>query len=335
MTFVTKNTDIKVILNMTAGIYGDISGKLPELSHFAIWKLCIGKDKSQWKITEKVKQILLQATKQPSQEVLLAAWREYAPEHMSDLERRMNESGVAFTDDTLMEIAVMDAILKNPAVPDFKSAYLYWGRKYPNVGFGTKYSEWLASEDPQPYRSFGNGSAMRVGPIGLVAGTSVKNLYRLVLASCMPTHGHPEAIRGALAVATMIWEAESARPGKRIPKEYFVEIIERDYFYDLQRTCDEIRKDYRFYSTSKESVSEAIVAFLESTDVQSAIDNAISLGGDADTMAMMAGNIAQSYYREVPEYMIKKVHESLPEEMLKILTQFEEKYLKQKLEIVH
>ncbi len=331
MTFVTKNTDIKVILDMTAGIYGDITGKLAELSHFAIWKLCIGKDKSQWKITEKIKQILLQATKQPSQEVLLTAWREHAPEHMHDLERRMNESGVAFTDDTLMEIAVMDALLKNPANPDFKSTYLYWGRKYPTVGFGTKYSEWLVSSDPQPYRSFGNGSAMRVGPIGLVAGGSVKNLERLVIASCMPTHGHPEAIRGALAVARMIWESEF----RVVSKKDLLGIIEREYFYDLERTCDEIRKDYRFHSTCKDSVSEAIVAFLESTDVQSAIHNAISLGGDSDTMAMMAGNIAQSYYRKIPEYMVRKVQESLPGEMLETLNQFEEKYFKQKFVVVH
>jgi ADP-ribosylglycohydrolase len=319
---------------MTVGIYGDITGKLPELSHFAIWKLCPKGNKEAWRISEETKQRLLQATKQPSQEVLLTAWREHAPEHMHDLERRMNESGLAFTDDTLMEIATMDALLKNPASPDFKSAYLYWGRKYPNVGFGTKYSEWLASSDPQPYRSFGNGSAMRVGPIGLIAGGSVKNLERLVVASCAPTHNHPEAVRGALAVARMIWEAESAPIGT-ISKEDLSQIIEKEYFYDLRRTCAEIRKDYRFYSTSKESVSEAIVAFLESTDVQSAIDNAISLGGDADTMAMMAGNIAQSYYRKVPTYMLEKVQGSLPGEMLEILFQFEEKYFKQKFAIVH
>jgi ADP-ribosylglycohydrolase len=302
---------------MLAGIYGDITGKLSEISHFAIWKLCPGKFTADWKIDVVAKQALLAATKQPSQEVLLAAWKEYAPEQIHDLERRMNESGYAFTDDTAMEIAVMDALLKDRKNPDFKSAFLFWGRQYSKVGFGTKYSEWLATENPQPYRSFGNGGAMRVGPLGYEFSK------KLVLASCAPTHNHPEAERGALAIADSI---SLAQVGSMITKEDIRKMVEGTYYYDLNRTCEEIRKDYRFYSNAKDSVSEAIIAFLESTDVQSAIDNAISLGGDSDTQAMMAGNIAQAHYQKVPRYMVKKVQECLPEPMWEILSAFEKEF---------
>lgn len=317
---------------MLAGIYGDISGKFSEISNYQVWKLCPGTDPRLWLITEKQKEALLLAGRQLKKEIILAAWKEYAPEHMSGVEERMNASNRAFTDDTVMQIAVMDALLRNSASPDFKSAYLFWGQKYPEVGFGDLYQKWLASDDPQPYRSPGNGSAMRVGPIAYAVGKSPQRLRRLVIDSCAPTHNHPEAIRGALAVAEAIWLAN----GFLLPKNGRKEIgplIEQSYYYDLDRTCEDIRKTYRFYSTSKDSVSEAIVAFLESTDIQSAIDNAISFGGDADTQALIAGNIAQALYREIPGYMVREVHKALPEQMWKIVNEFDQRFVKHK--IVH
>lgn len=310
---------------MIGGIYGDITGKPGEITHFTVWKLCPGKDRSKWQIGEVAKQALLAATKQPSEKVLLEAWQTHAPEYLPEFERRMNESGHAFTDDTVMTIATMDALLKNTEDPNFMASYLDWGRKYLKVGFGGKFSEWLQSPNPQPYGSHGNGAAMRIGPIGYLKYRREEDWRKMIVASCAPSHNHPEAIRGAMAVADCI-RRSSWYSDEQLDKKELRKMIENKYFYDLGRDYFDIKKDYRFYVEAQKSVPEAIIAFLASNSVQSSIDYAIALGGDSDTQAMMAGSMAQAYDKEVPKYMIEKVESSLPVEMLNIIRSFESKF---------
>lgn len=200
-----------------------------------------------------------------------------------------------YTDDSIMTIAVAKSLMESrDNQSSFKKTLIKnmreYGRKYPHAGYGGMFAQWLASDNPVPYNSFGNGSAMRVSPCGLIAVT-LQEALDLARASAEVTHNHPEGIKGAQATAAAIFLAKTGKSKDEI-KEY----IEGN-FYKLSATIDEIRPEYHFNETCQNTVPQAILAFLESDDYEDAIRNAVSLGGDSDTLAAITGSIAWAFYR--------------------------------------
>lgn len=201
-----------------------------------------------------------------------------------------------FTDDTVLTIATADAILNQvPSAEGYREYYKRYSRRYPQAGFGQRFWKWAASDEEQPYYSWGNGSAMRVSPIGL-AYNSLGEVLEQAKRSAAVTHNHPEGIKGAKAIATVIFLARMGNSKADIQA-----YISDTFGYDLNRSIDEIRPIYAFDVSCQGSVPEAILSFLESTDFEDAIRNAISIGGDSDTIASMAGAMAEAFYGEVPE----------------------------------
>jgi ADP-ribosylglycohydrolase len=201
-----------------------------------------------------------------------------------------------FTDDTVMTIAVADALLNGGTPDNFIDSMKKFGRLYPNAGYGGHFRGWLFSDDRKPYNSYGNGSAMRVSPCAWFAGT-LDEAEALADMSAAVTHNHPEGIKGARATAAAIYLARVAK-NKSIDetKSEIKSYIESKYGYNLSRTLDEIRPAYRFDVSCQGTVPEAIIAFLESTGFEDAVRNAISLGGDSDTLAAITGGIAEAAY---------------------------------------
>ena len=208
--------------------------------------------------------------------------------------------GCEFTDDTVMTVAVARALLKahgaarrGEAAP-FKEILVRemqeLGRRFPRAGYGGRFAGWLESADPCPYNSYGNGSAMRVSPCGLIA-VELDEALALAKASAEVTHNHPEGIRGAQAVAACIFLAKTG-----CTKEEIRAYVEDEFYKPLPLVSD-VRPSYTFDVTCQGSVPQAIACFLESTSYEDAVRNAVSLGGDADTQAAIAGSIAWSYYR--------------------------------------
>ena len=195
-----------------------------------------------------------------------------------------------YTDDTVMTIAVSEALMNGGTSDDFIDAFKKYGRFYPNAGYGGIFSKWIHSENRKPYNSWGNGSAMRVSPCAWFA-SSLKEAEELAERSAAVTHNHPKGIKGAKAVSAAIYLARTGKSKQEIKK-----YIETKYRYNLSRTLDEIRPSYTFDVSCQGSVPEAIIAFLESSDFEDAIRNAISLGGDSDTIAAITGSIAEAYY---------------------------------------
>ena len=222
-----------------------------------------------------------------------------------------------FTDDTVLTIAVADAILKQA---DFAVSIKSFAQRYHHLPYGGSFRRWMWSWESRPYNSFGNGSAMRVSPVGF-AGDSIEEVLLIAKQSAEVSHNHPEGIKGAQATALSIYIARQGEGKETIRRE-----IEDRFGYDLRRTVDDIRPGYAFDITCQGSVPESIIAFLDSVSYEDAIRNAISLGGDADTMACIAGGIAQAYYGKVAPNIVRKVREKLPEEFIKILDEFQVKY---------
>lgn len=225
-----------------------------------------------------------------------------------------------FTDDSVMTVAVANAIIrslqeKKPLKPLLIEEMQRMGRRYPDRGYGGMFFSWLHDDNPRPYHSYGNGSAMRVSPCGLIAVT-LDEAISLARASAEVTHNHPEGIRGAEATVAAVFLARSG-----FDKEEIAGYI-CDHYYNLTRTLDQIRPAYGFDVTCQGSVPEAITAFLESTSYEDAIRNAVSLGGDADTQAAIAGGIAWSYfrYRDTTE-INKKPGRHWPESCDRIVSQ--------------
>ncbi|MBO5810643.1 MAG: ADP-ribosylglycohydrolase family protein [Bacteroidales bacterium] len=223
-----------------------------------------------------------------------------------------------FTDDSVMTIAVADWVTNKRQTDRHLALYLReWGRKYPNRGYGGMFLRWLLSKElSSPYNSFGNGSAMRVSPCGFYA-QSLDEALLLAKQSAEVTHNHPEGIKGAQSVAAAIYLAKTGST-KAIIKEY----IENNFGYDLSRTCDEIRRVYKFNETCQETCPEAIIAFLESHDYESAIRLGISLGGDSDTIGAITGGIAAAYYG-IPDSIMEDVKRFIPFEFIDIVEKFE------------
>ena len=220
-----------------------------------------------------------------------------------------------FTDDTVLTVAVAKAILGNG---DYRRWVWETGRRYPNAGYGGSFIRWLSSEDPQPYNSWGNGSAMRVSPVGFAFG-DLETVLAEAERSADISHDHPEGIKGAQAAAAAVFFARTGESKKTIQKEI------RDRFgYDVDRTLDKIRPTYGFDISCQGTVPEAIICFLESESYEDAVRNAVSLGGDADTLACITGAVAEAYYGEVPPSIAEQVKARLPRDLWSIVAAFYE-----------
>lgn len=222
-----------------------------------------------------------------------------------------------FTDDTVLTIAVADCILNGK---DYATTFKQYARKYPYAGFGGMFFKWAKSDSLEPYNSFGNGSAMRVSPVGFAFDTTEEVLAE-AKRSAEVTHNHPEGIKGAQAIAVAIFLAR-----KKESKSKIREFIEKNFGYNLHQTLEEIRPHYYFDETCQGSVPQAIIAFLESDSFEDAVRKAVSLGGDSDTLGCMTGGIAQAYYKTIPDYIIKEARNRLDSELLKVVEQFNIKY---------
>ena len=229
---------------------------------------------------------------------------------------------VGFTDDTVMTIAVAEALMDSAGKDDVEvkkaliNSMQKWGRKYPNAGYGQRFFRWLGKENPEPYNSWGNGSAMRVSSVGwLCATTTETRKYARLTAEV--THNHPEGIKGAEAIATAIIMARNCES-----KEDIRDCMIYEFGYDLSRTCDEIRPDYHHVESCQETVPEAITAFLEGENFEDVIRTAVSLGGDCDTLTCIAGSLAEAYYG-VPDELKEECCKRLPIDMLDVLFKFD------------
>ena len=227
-----------------------------------------------------------------------------------------------YTDDSAMTIAVAEALMDTAGESreERRKAVVFcmqkWGRRCPNAGYGGRFSRWLRERHPKPYNSWGNGSAMRVSPAGWLFETLEETREAAADTACV-THDHPEGIKGAEAAASVIWMARNGWT-----KEQIREYTEKE-FYPLNRTCDEIRPEYRFDVSCQGTVPQAITAFLEGKDFEDVIRTAVSLGGDCDTLTSIAGGMAEAMYG-MPEEMKEACRERLEPNMLKVLDRFEE-----------
>ncbi len=242
-----------------------------------------------------------------------------------------------FTDDTVMTVATADALMNGGKADNFIDAYKKWGKLYPSAGYGSRFGYWIHSDDRKPYNSWGNGSAMRVSPCawlmdrGFYARTGFwpMNGRNTAKLSAAVTHNHPEGIKGALAVtdAIFMWRLYNLGYGNDMDKTIIKEItideykaemkkhLEIEHGYDLSKTLDEIRPSYQFNETCQDTVPQAVIAFLESTDFEDAIRNAISLGGDSDTLTAITGSIAEAAYG-IPDEIIEKALSFLDKPLL-------------------
>jgi ADP-ribosylglycohydrolase len=222
-----------------------------------------------------------------------------------------------FTDDTVLTVAVADAILSGrPYVESIRRI----GRRYPGAGYGGSFIRWLHSEDPRPYNSWGNGSAMRVSPVGFAFPSEAEVLRQARITAEM-THNHPEGIKGAEATALAVFLARTGHG-----KEHIRNRIKGRFGYDLDRTVGDIRPSYAFDISCQGTVPEAVICFLDSKSYEDAVRNAVSLGGDSDTLACITGGIAEAFYGGVPEEIQGKIEACLPPDLWDITDAFCRKY---------
>ncbi|AGA28775.1 ADP-ribosylglycohydrolase family protein [Singulisphaera acidiphila] len=222
-----------------------------------------------------------------------------------------------FTDDTVLTVALADSILNGIPYVDLLKRYY---RAYPHAGYGGSFHKWAQSKGTEPYNSWGNGSAMRVSPVGLAYET-LETVLEEAKKSAEVTHNHPEGIKGAQAIASAVFLARTGQSHEQI-KNY----VEAEFGYHLDTPLDEIRKTYVFQISCQESVPQAIRAFLESTDFEDAVRRAISIGGDSDTIACMAGAIAEAREGGIPAPIRRKVYEILDESLCRTTREFVRKY---------
>lgn len=226
-----------------------------------------------------------------------------------------------FTDDSVLTVAVAEALLCAGTGDDDTirraviSSMKAWGRKYIHVGYSRSFKQWLMQDDTLTYPKFSNGSAMRVSSAGWLFN-SIERVRQVARNTAEVSHNTPEGIRGAQSVASAIFLARNAA-SKNAIKFY----VETEFGYNLSRTLDEIRPMYYPITACDYSVPEALIAFLESTDFEDALRNAVSLGGDSDTLAAIAGSVAEAFY-EIPDDLIAECDNRLPEDMRDILKKF-------------
>lgn len=231
-----------------------------------------------------------------------------------------------FTDDTVMTLAVCRGIMDTvdrgsdaELAGSITAAMRELGKTYPNAGYGARFSVWLTEQNPQPYNSFGNGSAMRVSSAAWIFN-SIGDVRRAARISAQVTHNHPEGIKGAEAVASAIYLARTGH-GKAEIRDYII----RNFGYDLSRSCDEIRPVYRHVESCQETVPEAITAFLEGRSFEDVLRTAVSLGGDSDTLTAISGSIAEGFYG-IDESLKQEALSRLPADLARILLRFDAQY---------
>jgi len=222
-----------------------------------------------------------------------------------------------FTDDTVMTVAIAHALLDDR---DYAEAMREYGMRYPFAGYGLQFSRWLADQRMGPYGSYGNGGAMRVSPVAW-AMHSIDAVLEEAARSAAPTHNHPEGTKGAQAIALAVFLARTAAEKEEIRRE-----IASRFHYDLSRSVDDIRLRYLPDVTAAGSVPESIISFLDADSFEAAVRNAVSLGGDTDTMACMAGAIAEAYFGGVPAPIVREVENRLPAEFQRVIDRFAERY---------
>lgn len=237
-----------------------------------------------------------------------------------------------FTDDTVLTVAVCKSIMNNPGNItrwqirkrglEYAGQYRQYYSYYPHAGFGNMFSAWAQSNTYKINRSYANGAAMRAVPIGYAYET-IEQVLLQAKASCFFTHNNRKAIKAAQSVAVAVFLAR-----KWESKEYIQKYLQDKFHYDLSRTIDEIRENYVFDSCASYSVPPAIIAFLQSNDYESAIRNAISLGGDADTEACIAGGIAEVYYKEIPKYISDFCDRKIDYTLKKVVYEFKDTFCK-------
>ncbi len=242
---------------------------------------------------------------------IIGSWYEWQSTKRYDFKLLSEYS--RFTDDTVCSVAIADALVRN--IP-FDINLKYWCKRYPRAGYGGMFSSWIYSFIKGPYNSWGNGSAMRVSSIGAFAN-NLDDCLSLAKQSAEITHNHPEGIKGAQAVASSIFLALHGYNKNKI-KNY----IENQFAYNLSRRYEEIQHTYQFEISCQKSVPESIIAFLESSDYESAVRKAVAVGGDADTMAAIAGGIAAAYYGEIPQFILKECLNKLPNDIKNVINQF-------------
>jgi len=242
----------------------------------------------------------------------------YAKSKNIDLFTEYNQ----YTDDSILTIALADSILNNV---NFSDKAVEYYNNYPNAGYGHMFKKWAKTKLKQPYNSWGNGSAMRVSPIGF-AYNSLSEVEIRAEGSAIITHNHPDGIAGAKAIAVAIF---MARTGAK--KDKIREYIGNTYKYDLDKPYDEIREYnhenfIHFDLSANGTVPLALICFLDSKDYEDCIRNVLFLGGDTDTIACMAGGIAQAYYKKIPNWIVKEVYNRLNNDLIKIIESFNNKF---------
>jgi len=218
-----------------------------------------------------------------------------------------------FTDDSVLTLAVADHIFLGSDLIDTLKEYF---NQYPDAGYGEHFMQWASSPSRKPYNSFGNGSAMRVSPVGF-AFDSLETVLKKARATAEVTHNHPEGIKGAQATAAAIFLSRTGNSKKEIKR-----FIETQFQYNLSEPLDAIRPQYTFDATCQGSVPQAITAFLESESFEDAVRKAVSLGGDSDTQACIAGGIAHAFYGKLPDIISAEVHIRLEVPLRQILALF-------------
>jgi ADP-ribosylglycohydrolase len=226
-------------------------------------------------------------------------------------------SRCSFTDDSVLTVALADAILHQKDYVETMKSYFH---RYPRAGYGARFRKWASSDQSTAYNSWGNGAAMRISPVGY-AFNSLNEVLKKAQEYTEVTHNHPEGIKGASATASAIFLARTGHTKNQI-KDYII----NNFGYDLDRTCDEIRPHYVFNESCQQTVPEAIIAFLESNNFEHAIRLAISLGGDSDTLACITGSIAQAFYRGIPLKIAEKTLLILDEPLRNITIKFLKEY---------
>ena len=227
------------------------------------------------------------------------------------------QPGSRFTDDSVLTVAVANAILTGCP---YRDAVLKWGQRYPDAGYGGTFIRWLQADDPAPYHSWGNGSAMRVGPVGWAFDTEDEVLRQAQMTAEI-THDHPEGIKGAQATALAVYLARTGADKAVIRTR-----IESQFGYDLARTVESIRLTYEFDVSCQGTVPEALIAFLDAESYEDAVRNAVSLGGDADTLACIAGAVAEAFYGGLPDPIRTEVLARLTPELWAVVEAFERCY---------
>lgn len=222
-----------------------------------------------------------------------------------------------FTDDTVMTVAIADAILTGG---DYAISMRKWGQAYPDAGYGNMFLRWVLGEKDGPYGSFGNGSAMRVSPVGFAFNTE-KDVLEEAKRSAECTHNHPEGIKGAQATALAIWLGRQGASKDVIRRE-----ITQRFQYDLSPRLEDIRLIHQMNETCQGTVPPALIAFLESVDYEDAIRKTIALGGDTDTQGAITGGIAQAFYKIIPIHIIRGMEERLTPDLRSVIQKFNDRY---------